>query len=118
MRGTSPTRATRTCSTSTCAICARRSTVPSAGPRSRPSAESVTSCDTSVLRKLPIRVRLTLAFALGVAVILTGVGGFVYARMGADLLAATDGSLGAQADALEAAMQAPGATLGLGFGPR
>jgi two-component system OmpR family sensor kinase len=71
-----------------------------------------------VLRKLPIRVRLTLAFALGVAVILAGVGGFVYARMGADLLAATDGSLGARADALEAAMQAPGATLGLGFGSR
>jgi two-component system, OmpR family, sensor kinase len=72
----------------------------------------------NVLPKLPIRVRLTLAFAVGVGVILAGVGTFVHARMGADLLAATDASLGAQADALEAAVRAPGSTLGLGFGAR
>jgi heavy metal sensor kinase len=71
-----------------------------------------------VLRRLPIRLRLTLAFALGVAVILAGVGAFVYARMGADLLAAADASLNAQSEALEAALQAPGLTLGLGFGAR
>ena len=64
------------------------------------------------LRTLPIRVRLTLAFAAGAALILAGVGGFVYARMGAELLAATDNSLIAQADALELAVTGPGPRLG------
>jgi signal transduction histidine kinase len=64
------------------------------------------------LRTLPIRVRLTLAFAAGAALILAGVGGFVYARMGAELLAATDNSLIAQADALELAVTGPAPRLG------
>jgi heavy metal sensor kinase len=73
----------------------------------------------SALRRLPIRVRLTLAFAAGTALILVGVGVFVYARMGADLLAATDAGLSAQADALVPAIRARGSTLGqFGFGFR
>jgi heavy metal sensor kinase len=68
----------------------------------------------SVVRRLPIRLRLTLLFAGGTALILATVGAFVYVRMGAELLAATDASLGAQADALEAGLGGPGPVLGAG----
>ena len=66
------------------------------------------------LHTLPIRVRLTLAFAAGAALILAGVGGFVYVRMGAELLAATDNSLIAQANTLELAVTGPGPQGGQG----
>jgi two-component system OmpR family sensor kinase len=46
---------------------------------------------------LPIRMRLTLAFALVMAVVLTGMGFFVYVRLGNALIASVDQSLTAQA---------------------
>jgi signal transduction histidine kinase len=65
-------------------------------------------------RRLPIRVRLTLVFAGGMALVIAGVGAFVQNRMGADLLAATDVSLSAQADALIGAIQASRLVVGPG----
>jgi two-component system, OmpR family, sensor kinase len=49
---------------------------------------------------LPIRLRLTLAFALSMTVLLAAAGAFLYVRLGAELRAATDASLVAQADVL------------------
>src|SRR5438094_447930 len=57
---------------------------------------------------VPIRVRLTLQFALGTAVILTAVGAFVYVKTGADLLAATDAGLRSRADVIAADVRANG----------
>jgi two-component system OmpR family sensor kinase len=48
--------------------------------------------------RLPIRLRLTLAFALAMAVVLAGMGTFVYRRVGDSLLASVDTTLSAQAD--------------------
>ncbi len=45
---------------------------------------------------LPIRVRLTLGFALAMAVVLAGVGLFVYQRVGNELLASVNQTLAAQ----------------------
>ena len=42
---------------------------------------------------LPIRMRLTLAFALVMAVVLAGMGFFVYVRVGNALIASVDQSL-------------------------
>jgi two-component system OmpR family sensor kinase len=47
--------------------------------------------------RLPIRVRLTLGFAAAMAAVLTGVGIFVYQRVGNELLASVDQTLVAQA---------------------
>src|SRR3954447_23210668 len=55
------------------------------------------------LRRIPIRARLTLAFALAMAVVLTATGAFVYFRMKSDLNATVDSGLrnrGADAVAL------------------
>jgi signal transduction histidine kinase len=49
------------------------------------------------MRRLPIRVRLTLPFALAMAVVLAGLGAFVYLRVGSTLLAAVDQELRGQA---------------------
>jgi signal transduction histidine kinase len=49
------------------------------------------------VRRLPIRVRLTLAFAVAMAAVLTAMGAFVYVRVGNALLASVDQSLTAQA---------------------
>jgi heavy metal sensor kinase len=46
---------------------------------------------------LPLRVRLTLAFAVGMALVLSALGAFVYWRVGQDLLASVDLSLRARA---------------------
>ena len=43
--------------------------------------------------RLPLRIRLTLLFAAGMAVVLGAVGGFVYVRTAEDLLAANDAGL-------------------------
>ena len=48
------------------------------------------------MSRLPIRVRLTLAFAAAMAVVLAGVGLFVYHRVGSELLATVDQTLVAQ----------------------
>lgn len=49
------------------------------------------------MRRLPIRVRLTLAFAIVMAVVLAGMSLFVYVRVGNALLTSVDQSLTAQA---------------------
>ena len=50
-----------------------------------------------MLSNLPLRLRLTLPFALAMAVVLAALGVFVYIRVGSTLLSATDRDLGAQA---------------------
>ena len=50
------------------------------------------------MNRLPIRLRLTLAFALVVAVVLAGMGTFVYQRVGDSLLESVDATLNSQAD--------------------
>jgi two-component system, OmpR family, sensor kinase len=57
---------------------------------------------------LPIRVRLTILFAVGSAIVLAATGVFVYARSGADLLDATDAGLRSRADILAAEIRADG----------
>ena len=48
------------------------------------------------MSRLPIRIRLTLAFTLVMAVVLAGMSFFVYARVGSTLLASIDQSLRGQ----------------------
>src|SRR3954447_22222813 len=50
------------------------------------------------LRRLPIRARLTLAFAAAMAVVLAGTGTFVYLRMKSDLEATVDSGLRSRGD--------------------
>ena len=45
------------------------------------------------MRSLPIRVRLTLAFAVVMAAVLAGMGFFVYVRVGNALITSVDQSL-------------------------
>jgi signal transduction histidine kinase len=49
------------------------------------------------MRALPIRVRLTLAFAVVMAAVLAGMGAFVYVRVGNALLGSVDQALASQA---------------------
>ncbi len=49
------------------------------------------------MRSLPIRVRLTLAFAVVMAAVLAGMGSFVYVRVGGALITSVDQSLNLQA---------------------
>jgi heavy metal sensor kinase len=49
------------------------------------------------MSRLPIRIRLTLPFALAMALVLASLGGFVYLRVGSTLLHTTDQNLLAQA---------------------
>jgi signal transduction histidine kinase len=49
------------------------------------------------MSRLPIRVRLTLPFALAMAAVLVATGAFVYLRVGHELLASVDTNLSAQA---------------------
>jgi two-component system OmpR family sensor kinase len=53
--------------------------------------------------RLPIRTRLTLAFALAMAVVLATLGGFLYLRLGADLMHGIDMDLRARAEVVSAA---------------
>ena len=49
------------------------------------------------MSRLPIRVRLTLPFAVGMAVVLAAAGFFIYERVGAALLGSVDQRLRVQA---------------------
>ncbi len=51
---------------------------------------------------LPIRLRLTLAFAVGMAVVLVVLGAFLYVRLGAELRASLDAGLRSRAQVIEA----------------
>jgi signal transduction histidine kinase len=64
-----------------------------------------------VLTRLPIRVRLTIAFVAGMALVLLGVGVFVYVRMGGALLETTDAGLRSRAEVLVANVRASGPPL-------
>ncbi len=48
------------------------------------------------MNRVPIRLRLTLGFALAMAIVLSGVGLFVYQRVGNELLASVDQTLAGQ----------------------
>ncbi len=48
------------------------------------------------MRRLPIRVRLTLGFAVAMALVLTVIGAFLYHRVGGTLIASVDSSLRGQ----------------------
>jgi two-component system OmpR family sensor kinase len=52
--------------------------------------------------RLPIRLRLTLAFALGMALVISGLGAFLYVRLGSELLRAIDLGLRSRAEVLAA----------------
>lgn len=62
-------------------------------------------------RQLPIRARLTLAFAVGLAVVLVALSLFVYARVGADLQAEVDAALRSRAEILGGELDSRGVPL-------
>jgi hypothetical protein len=64
-----------------------------------------------VLRRLPVRWRLTLAFATVMAVVLTATGLFIHARLGSDKYQATNRAL--RARAADVAAPAPQSETGL-----
>src|SRR5437764_8776821 len=107
MSGIGRTRAVRTSSTSSSNICGTRSTARSGRIRSKRSAGQDTDCvpnrtDRRVRPpgRWPIKLRLTLAFGVAMAVILAAAGTFLYLRLASELHASTDASLRAQADVL------------------
>jgi signal transduction histidine kinase len=62
--------------------------------------------------RVPIRLRLTIVFTLTMAVLLTLTGGFLYFRLGAELLRTVDAALLSEADAVAAGIGQQGATFG------
>ena len=48
------------------------------------------------MNRIPIRIRLTLPFAIAMAIVLAGTGAFVYVRVGDQLLGSVDANLRAQ----------------------
>jgi two-component system OmpR family sensor kinase len=60
----------------------------------------------------PIRLRLTIVFTLTMAVLLTVTGGFLYFRLGAELLRTVDAALLSEADAVAAGIGQQGAAFG------
>ena len=65
------------------------------------------------MRRLPIRLRLTLVFALVMAVVLSAVGAFLYVRLGATLDERVDESLTSRSEALSALVTSSGDDLRL-----
>jgi signal transduction histidine kinase len=61
---------------------------------------------------LPIRLRLTLAFAASMACLLAAAGTFLYARLGAELLNTSDAALRAQAAVVSAGLGGSGTNFG------
>ncbi len=58
--------------------------------------------------KVPLRLRLTLAFALSMAAVLAGLGGFLHARLGAELLRGIDLELRSRAGVIATALDHAG----------
>src|SRR5579859_4917423 len=102
MSGISPTMAVRTSSTSTCGTCGKRSTGRSACARLKPSGAVDTGCGGAPQVRIPIRLRLTIVYALSMTVVLTVAGSLVYLRLGAELLLTTDTALRTEANAVAA----------------
>lgn len=61
--------------------------------------------------RFPLRLRLALLFAVGTALLLVGVGVFVYARAGRDLLATVDAGLSSRAEVVSTDVRAHGSAL-------
>jgi heavy metal sensor kinase len=59
--------------------------------------------------RLPIRLRLTLAFACGMALVIAALGAFIYLRLGAELLSGIDMGLRSRAQVLAAGVADAGA---------
>ncbi|WP_214324564.1 ATP-binding protein [Nonomuraea sediminis] len=58
-----------------------------------------------MIARISLRVRLTLAFALAMALVLAGLGGFLYARLGAELLNGVDLDLRSRAGVIVGALE-------------
>ena len=63
------------------------------------------------MNRLPIRVRVTVAFAVAMAVVLAGSGWFLYARLGSHLALSLDRDLQLRTQDLAALVNAPGSKL-------
>src|SRR5262245_53185238 len=91
--------------------CAIRLTARSAGRRWRRSAASATGSEMTGWASLPIRGRLTVAFAASMAVVIGGLGVFVYQRTGSDLLDTIDAGLRSRAELFASDIQHKGPAL-------
>ncbi len=70
------------------------------------------------MTRVPIRLRVAAAFAVAMAVVLTGTGWFLYSRLGSHLSASLDQNLRLRAQDLAALVRQPGASLeSAGGGP-
>ena len=63
------------------------------------------------MSRIPIRVRLTLAFAVAMAVVLTVVGGLLYQRLGDSLLEQIDDNIEGFAEGVSVTLNTRGASL-------
>jgi two-component system OmpR family sensor kinase len=70
----------------------------------------------STLARIPIRLRLTLAFVIAMAIVLSAIGLFVYVRLDAALDGTIDQSLRGRADDVTALVREAGSELGTGSG--
>src|SRR5438876_10229254 len=96
---------TRSTTTRTSSTCTSRTCVPrSAAARCRRCVASATGSPTG----MSLRLRLTLAFALSVAVVLTGLAIFLYERLGVELQHGIDLALRSRAGAITSALDARG----------
>ncbi len=68
------------------------------------------------MKRLPIRLRVTAAFALAMAVVLASAGWFIYARLGSHLATALDLELSVRAQDLGAVVGQSGGSFGSGKG--
>lgn len=64
--------------------------------------------------RVPLRLRLTLAFAVAMAVVLTALGTFLYVRLGAELLHSIDMGLRSRAEVIVAGVAGAGGDAGVG----
>src|SRR5215470_3061139 len=106
-----PSTGIRGSSKSTSAPCARRSIGRSGGPRWRRSAGSATGSGMTRWDSLPIRGRLTIAFAASMAVVIGALSVFVYLRAGRDLLDTIDAGLRSRAEVLASGLRDRGPAL-------
>src|SRR6266571_1496333 len=93
------------------ARCATKSTAPSARPPSKPSAASAIGSQMTRWARLPIKGRLTAAFAASMAVVIGGLSVFVYLRTGTDLLNTIEAGLSSRAELLASDLQHRGPAL-------
>src|SRR5206468_7793780 len=73
-----------------------RPAVRAPGDRDCPRCGLPAAAGRRLMASVPIRVRLTLPFALAMALVLAALGSFVYVRVGSTLLASVDAGLRGQ----------------------